>query len=121
MASGHSGEPDLPGTFADYELAPREYELSVAQTALRVHTRVADLYNHPMDQIEQQLRLTIEALRERQEYELVNNPHPHFGLLNNGCPTRWASCTTSTPGPRPDHEKPALTGRVFGICRKLCP
>ena len=79
LASGHTGEPDLPGTFVDYELAPREYELSVAQTVLRVHSRGADLYNEPMDQTEQQLRLTIEALRERQEHELVNNPE--FGLL----------------------------------------
>ena len=75
------GEPVLPGTFVDYELAPREYELSVAQTVLRVHTRVADLYNEPMNQVEQQLRLTIEALRERQEHELVNNRE--FGLLHN--------------------------------------
>ncbi|MGK4584383.1 family 2B encapsulin nanocompartment shell protein [Kitasatospora sp. HPMI-4] len=79
--SGHEGEPTLPGTFVDYEVNPREYELSVAQTVLRVHTRVADLYNHPMNQTQQQLRLTIEALRERQEKELVNNPD--FGLLNN--------------------------------------
>ena len=50
MPAGHDGEPTLPGTFVDYELAPREYELSVAQTVLRVHSRVADLYNQPMDQ-----------------------------------------------------------------------
>jgi Type 2A encapsulin shell protein SrpI-like/Cyclic nucleotide-binding domain len=81
LAAGHEGEPDLPDTFVDYELAPREYELSVAQTVLRVHTRVADLYNEPMNQTEQQLRLTIEALRERQEHEMVNNPG--FGLLHN--------------------------------------
>ena len=81
IAAGHSGEPDLPGTYADYELAPREYELSVAQTVLRVHSRVADLYNDPMNQLQQQLRLTVEALRERQEHEMVNNPG--FGLLHN--------------------------------------
>ena len=81
IASGHEGEPELPGTFVDYELTPREYELSVAQTVLRVHSRVADLYNQPMNQTEQQLRLTIEALRERQEHELVNNRD--FGLLHN--------------------------------------
>jgi CRP-like cAMP-binding protein len=81
LAAGHDGEVDLPGTFVDYELAPREYELSVAQTVLQVHSRVADLYNQPMNQIEQQLRLTIEALRERQEHELINNPE--FGLLQN--------------------------------------
>jgi hypothetical protein len=81
LASGHEGEVELPGTFVDYELSPREYELSVAQTVLRVHTRVADLYNKPMDQVQQQLRLTVEALRERQEHELLNNPD--FGLLHN--------------------------------------
>ncbi|MFI0777122.1 family 2B encapsulin nanocompartment shell protein [Streptomyces sp. NPDC021212] len=81
LASGHEGELTLPGTFVDYELSPREYELSVAQTVLRVHSRVADLYNDPMNQVEQQLRLTVEALRERQEHELVNNRD--FGLLHN--------------------------------------
>jgi hypothetical protein len=81
IASGHDGEIDLPSTFVDYELTPREYELSVAQTILRVHTRVADLYNQPMDQLEQQLRLTVEELREEQENELINNHD--FGLLHN--------------------------------------
>ncbi|MEU2394476.1 family 2B encapsulin nanocompartment shell protein [Streptomyces sp. NPDC007369] len=81
MSSGHTGEPELPGTFVDYELHPREYELSIAQTVLRIHTRVADLYNGPMNQTEEQLRLTIEALRERQEHELINNRE--FGLLHN--------------------------------------
>lgn len=81
MSSGHSGEPILPGTFVDYELSPREYELSVVQTVLRVHSRVTDLYNQPMNQLDQQLRLTIEALRERQEDEMINNRD--FGLLHN--------------------------------------
>ncbi|MFE0643832.1 family 2B encapsulin nanocompartment shell protein [Streptomyces sp. NPDC058877] len=81
MSAGHHGEVGIPGAFVDYELKPREYELSVAQTVLKVHTRVADLYNGPMNQTEEQLRLTVEALRERQEHELVNNPE--FGLLPN--------------------------------------
>ncbi|MEO3802397.1 family 2B encapsulin nanocompartment shell protein [Nonomuraea sp. B1E8] len=81
MSAGHTGEAVLPGTFVDYEQSPREYELSVAQTVLRVHSRVSDLYNQPMSQLDQQLRLTIEALRERQEHELVNNRD--FGLLHN--------------------------------------
>ncbi|MGG7570272.1 family 2B encapsulin nanocompartment shell protein [Streptomyces sirii] len=81
LAAGHVGEPLLPGTFADYDTAPREYELSVAQTVLKVHSRVADLYNGPMNQLDQQLRLTVEALRERQEHEMVNNRE--FGLLHN--------------------------------------
>ncbi|WP_307867816.1 family 2B encapsulin nanocompartment shell protein [Umezawaea beigongshangensis] len=98
IASGHEGEAALPGTFVDYELTPREYELSVAQTVLRVHSRVADLYNQPMDQVEQQLRLTVEALRERQEHELINNPD--FGLLANA-DLRQRVHTRSGP-PTPD-------------------
>ncbi|MFD5159619.1 family 2B encapsulin nanocompartment shell protein [Streptomyces hawaiiensis] len=81
LSSGHSGEPDIPHTFVDYEARPREYELSVAQTVLRIHSRVADLYNQPMNQTEQQIRLTVEALKERQEHELINNRD--FGLLHN--------------------------------------
>ena len=81
LSAGHKGEPVLPGTFVDYELKPREYELMVAQTVLQVHTRVADLFNNPMNQTAEQLRLTIEALRERQEYEMINNRE--IGLLHN--------------------------------------
>lgn len=97
LAAGHEGEPDLPGTFVDYDLSPREYELSVAQTVLRVHTRVADLYNEPMNQVEQQLRLTVEALRERQEYELVNNRG--FGLLHNADLTQRIPTRSGPPTP----------------------
>jgi CRP-like cAMP-binding protein len=81
LAAGHSGEPVLPGTFVDYETSPREYELSVAQTVLQIHSRVADLFNEPMNQTEHQLRLTVEALKERKEHELINNRN--FGLLHN--------------------------------------
>ncbi|MFD5428369.1 family 2B encapsulin nanocompartment shell protein [Streptomyces sp. NPDC127084] len=81
LSAGHIGEAVVPHTYVDYEAAPREYELSVAQTVLKVHSRVADLYNRPMNQTEQQLRLTVEALRERQEDELINNRE--FGLLAN--------------------------------------
>ena len=97
LASGHAGEPGLPGTFVDYELSPREYELSVAQTILRVHSRVADLYNNPMNQTEQQLRLTVEALKERQEHELVNNPE--FGLLHNAAYEQRIQTHSGPPTP----------------------
>ncbi|WP_223838336.1 family 2B encapsulin nanocompartment shell protein [Saccharopolyspora pogona] len=97
VASGHSGEPTLAGTYVDYELKPREYELNVAQAVLRVHSRVADLYNQPMNQTEQQLRLTIEALRERQEHELINNRH--FGLLHNADLRQRIHTRTGPPTP----------------------
>lgn len=107
LASGHSGEPDLPGTFVDYELKPREYELSVVQTLLKVHSRVADLYNDPMNQTEQQIRLTVEALRERQENEMINNPE--FGLLHNA-DLKQRVFTRSGP-PTPDDLDELLSRR----------
>ena len=97
LNSGHVGEPELTSTFVDYELAPREYELSVAQTVLRVHTRVSDLYNNPMNQFQEQLRLTIEALRERQEYEMMNDRE--FGLLHNADLSQRISTRTGPPTP----------------------
>lgn len=51
-------------------------------TVLDIHTRVADLYSSPHDQIKEQLRLTIETIKERQESELINNPE--YGLLQPG-------------------------------------
>ena len=107
LASGHEGEPTLPGTFVDYELRPREYELSVAQTVLRIHTRVADLYNEPMNQTQQQLKLTIEALRERQEHEMVNNRD--FGLLHN-CDLEQRIRARTGP-PTPDDFDELITRR----------
>ncbi|CRK56095.1 cAMP-binding proteins-catabolite gene activator and regulatory subunit of cAMP-dependent protein kinases [Alloactinosynnema sp. L-07] len=97
LSAGHAGEAELPGTFVDYETSPREYELSVAQTVLRVHSRVADLYNQPMNQTEQQLRLTVEALRERQERELINNRE--FGLLHNADLRQRIHTRTGPPTP----------------------
>ena len=97
VQAGHVGEPTLNGGFVNYDLAPREYELSLTQTVLRVHTRVADLYNNPMNQTEQQLRLTVEEIRERQEWELVNNRE--FGLLHNVDYGQRVSTFTGPPTP----------------------
>ncbi|MDF3148528.1 MULTISPECIES: family 2B encapsulin nanocompartment shell protein [unclassified Streptomyces] len=97
VQAGHIGEPTINGGYVDYDLAPREYELSLTQTVLRVHTRVADLYNNPMNQTEQQLRLTIEEIRERQEWELVNNRE--FGLLHNADYGQRISTFTGPPTP----------------------
>ncbi|WP_024803955.1 family 2B encapsulin nanocompartment shell protein [Nocardia sp. BMG51109] len=107
ISSGHAGEPLLDGTFVDYDISPREYELGLAQTVLRVHTRVADLFNEPHNQIEQQLRLTIEALYERRENDLVNNPE--FGLLRN-CDPKQRISTESGP-PTPDDMDELLSMR----------
>ncbi|MGA5564041.1 family 2B encapsulin nanocompartment shell protein [Streptomyces platensis] len=97
VQAGHVGEPTLSSGFVDYDLAPREYELSLTQTVLRVHSRVADLYNDPMDQTQQQLRLTVEEIRERQEWEMVNNRE--FGLLHNADYGQRISTYTGPPTP----------------------
>lgn len=91
-------ERELPETFVDYEPWGREYMLSAVNTVVDVHTRVSDLYSKPHDQIHEQLRLTIEIVKERQESELLNNSE--YGLLNNVAPTQRIS-THGTP-PTPD-------------------
>ena len=72
-ACSQRDERDLPETFVDYDENPREYFLSAVTTMVDVHTRVSDLYSSPHDQIQQQLRLAIETIKERQEDELINN------------------------------------------------
>src|SRR5471032_2707195 len=79
VACSQRDESELPQTFVDYEEQPREYFLNAVSTVLDVHTRVSDLYSSPHDQIKEQLRLTIETIKEKQEGELINNPD--YGLL----------------------------------------
>ena len=79
VACSQRDESELPQTFVDYDDQPREYFLNAVSTVLDVHTRVSDQYSSPHDQIKEQLRLTIETIKERQESELINNPD--YGLL----------------------------------------
>ncbi|HET9622631.1 MAG TPA: family 2B encapsulin nanocompartment shell protein [Kofleriaceae bacterium] len=108
LAAGHKGEPVLPDTFVDYETAPREYELAVVQTVLQIHTRVADLFNNPMNQTEEQLRLTLEALKERKEHEMVNNRE--FGLLHNADLSQRLHTRSGPPTP---HDMDELLATVW--------
>ena len=85
LVSGFAENIEIPETFVDYSAKPREYPLSTVQTIVRVHTRVSDLYNGPYDQLEEQMRLTIEGIKERQEWELVNSQR--FGLLRSVDPS----------------------------------
>lgn len=97
VSAGHEGEAEIPGSFVDYDLAPREFELSLTQTVLRVHSRVADLYNDPMNQLEEQLKLTIQEIREREEWELLNNRE--FGLLHNAAYDQRINTWSGPPTP----------------------
>jgi hypothetical protein len=87
----------LPQTFVDYEEHPREYMLSAVNTVLDVHTRVSDLYSNPYNQISEQLRLTTETVKERQESELINNTE--YGLLHNITPSQHISTRKGAPTP----------------------
>jgi len=97
VACAKRDEAELPQTFVDYEEQPREYFLSAVGTVLDVHTRVSDLYSSPHDQIREQLRLTIETIKERQESELINNPE--YGLLANTAESQRISTLTGAPTP----------------------
>ncbi|GAA2595116.1 family 2B encapsulin nanocompartment shell protein [Streptomyces axinellae] len=97
LTAGHTGEPELPGTYVEYEDAPREYHMTLAQTMLRIHTRVSDLYNEPMDQTRTQADLTVQALRERQEWSVLN--HREFGLFHNVAPGQRVQTLTGPPTP----------------------
>lgn len=71
----------IPEGFVDYQTKPREYVLNSISSVINFHTRVSDLYSSPHDQIQEQLRLGIESMKERQESELINNDD--YGLLKN--------------------------------------
>ena len=90
-------ERTLPQTFVDYEETPREYMLNAVNSVVDIHTRVSDLYSVPHNQIAEQLRLTIEVIKERQESELINNPE--YGLLNNVAPAQRLKPRAGTPTP----------------------
>lgn len=97
LVSGHEEDNIIPETYIDYEEQPREYSLNTLQTVVRVHTRVSDLYNNPLNQLEQQMRLSIESIRERQEWELINNKT--FGLLASVEPGYRISTRYGAPTP----------------------
>jgi hypothetical protein len=90
-------ESELPTTFVDYEDRPREYFLNSVSTVLDVHTRISDLYSSPHDQIKEQLRLTIETIKEKQEGELINNAD--YGLLASVADSQRISTLTGAPTP----------------------
>lgn len=79
-------DADLPETFIDYDAAPREFSMNAVTTVLDIQTRVSDLYSTPIDQIQEQVRLLIEKVKEQQESQLLNNTD--YGLLNNIIPAQ---------------------------------
>jgi hypothetical protein len=106
--SSQRDEGELPSTYVDYDEQPREYFLNAVSTVLDVHTRISDLYSSPHDQIKEQLRLTIETIKERQESELINNPD--YGLLASVADEQRVFPLTGAPTPDDLDE---LLGKVW--------
>src|SRR5579872_1464444 len=63
IVAEHREGTKLPDAFADYEANPQEITLSTVQTVVQVHTRIPDLFSAPHDQLREQLRLAIEAIK----------------------------------------------------------
>jgi CRP-like cAMP-binding protein len=97
LVCGHDEDNTIPETYINYEENPREYLLNTLQTVVRVHTRITDLLNNPYNQLEQQIRLSIESIKERQEWELVNNRN--YGLLASVDPAYRISTRNGSPTP----------------------
>lgn len=108
IQAGDAGEEPVPQSFVDYETNPRELTLRAISTIVDIHTRVSDLYSSPHDQITQQLRLTIESIKERQEAELLT--HPEYGLLSQV--TAEQTIRPLAKAPTPD-DLDALIAKVW--------
>lgn len=90
-------EDEITETYPDYDDQPSEYMLNLIQTILRLNTNVTDIFNSPIDQKREQMRLTIEAMREQQEWEMINNPE--FGLLHAAVPDMRVCTRCGAPMP----------------------
>jgi len=90
-------EEALPQSSLAYEQNPREYTLNAVTTTVEVQTRISDLFRSPHDQVREQLRLSIEKVKERQEDQLVNNEE--YGLLNQVVDSQRISTRTGPPTP----------------------
>jgi hypothetical protein len=90
-------EDEITETYPDYEELPSEYMLNLIQTILRLNTNVTDIFNVPIDQKTEQMRLTIEAMREQQEWEMINSPQ--FGLLSAATPEMRVPTRRGAPMP----------------------
>jgi hypothetical protein len=97
VACGLNDDTLAPADFVDYEENPREYVLNAISTVVNINTHIADLFSSPHDQIREQLRVTIESVKERQESELLNNFD--YGLLTQAAPEQRISTRKGPPTP----------------------
>ena len=91
------GYQNIPEGFVDYETNPREYILNSISAIVKISTKVSDIYSKPHDQSEEQLRLSVECLRERQEFELINSNN--YGFLKNASDSQRIKTRNGYPTP----------------------
>jgi hypothetical protein len=97
VSAEHDVGSDLPVSFANYRAESHEFQLSSVQTVLKIHTKVLDVFNGPHDQLAEQLRLTVEAIREEQEFRVLNSPS--FGLIRRAHQSMRLSTKSGAPTP----------------------
>ncbi|MDF3002889.1 MAG: rane protein [Bacillota bacterium] len=97
MLNQEVGYQFIPEGFVDYEANPREYVLNSISAIVKISTQVSDIYSKPYDQSEEQLRLSVECLRERQEYEIINSSD--YGLLKNAAESQRIQPRSGYPTP----------------------
>lgn len=88
---------DLPESFADYYDDAQMIELTAVETTVQSYARVEDLYSYPFNQLQEQLRIAIQGIKERKEYTLFNSPD--FGLLTVASPRMRIPTTSGPPTP----------------------
>jgi len=88
---------NIPEGFVDYESKPREYVLNSISAIIKIDTRISDLYSDPFDQINEQLRLAMESVKERQESQIINNDD--YGLLKNIAESQKIQPISGSPTP----------------------
>lgn len=91
------GEHCIPQNYMNYDCNPKEYTLNIVQTILKINSQVSDIFNSPINQKQEQMRLAVEKMKEQQERQLVNNPE--FGLLASVDPSMKISSRRGTPTP----------------------
>ena len=87
----------IPQGFVDYVAKPREYQLNSISTIINVDTKISDVYSSPYNQVDEQIKLAIESLKERQESQIINSDD--YGLLKNAADSQRIQTRNGRPMP----------------------
>ncbi|MDR0583370.1 MAG: hypothetical protein LBG57_03360 [Treponema sp.] len=97
LCSQDPKKTEIPQGYVEYQTRPREYELSSISTIINVDTKISDVYSSPFDQVKEQIGLTIESLKERQESQIINSDG--YGLLKNAADSQRIQARYGRPMP----------------------